>query len=236
MVLIKRADRLEQHTTSPGRCVALPTPLWKRAIDVTFAGLVLLMTSPVLVAVAAMTKLTMGGPVLFTQERGGHGGTVFRLMKFRSMLDLRDDDGHLLPDVDRTHWWGSFVRRSSLDELPSLFNVLKGEMSLVGPRPFLAVYLNRYTPEQARRHAVVPGITGLAQTKGRNVLSWDHKFQLDLDYVERRSFRLDMNVLYNTFMVVVSGDGADGVAHATEFLGSDRNVTDQATIETSPAA
>lgn len=204
----------------PGYCDALPTPWWKRTIDVAVAGTVLLVASPLLAAVAVITKLTMGGPVLFTQDRGGHGGTVFRLIKFRSMLDLRDVDGNLLPDAERTHWWGSTVRRFSLDELPSLFNVVRGEMSLVGPRPFLAAYLPRYTPAQARRHAVVPGITGLAQTRGRNILDWDDKFKLDLEYVSGRSFRLDVAILFETLRVVVSGHGADGVEHATEFLGS----------------
>ncbi|MEM9650546.1 MAG: sugar transferase [Actinomycetota bacterium] len=215
----------------PGYCVALPTPLWKRAIDVAFAGTALLFLSPVLLVVAVMTKVTMGGPVLFTQDRGGHGGTVFRLIKFRSMLDLRDEDGKLLPDAERTHWWGSIVRRLSLDELPSLLNVLRGEMSLVGPRPFLADYLPRYTPEQARRHAVVPGITGPAQTRGRNVLSWERKFQFDLEYVDHRSFRYDLSILWDTLRVVVSGDGADGVEHATEFLGTDETEGEQITLE-----
>ncbi|MEM7274423.1 MAG: sugar transferase [Actinomycetota bacterium] len=212
--------QIEEQRNEPGDYPVLPTPWWKRAMDLSFAVTALVLLAPVLGAVAVMTKLTMGGPVLFTQDRGGHGGSVFRLIKFRSMLDLRDVDGNLLPDADRTHWWGSLVRRFSLDELPSLFNVLRGDMSLVGPRPFLAVYLQRYSPEQARRHAVVPGITGLAQTRGRNVLDWDRKFELDLDYVDHRSFALDCRLLWETVRVVVSGDGADGVVHATEFLGS----------------
>ena len=212
----KFTDTIELH----GRREKRPTPWWKRTVDVAFAATALFFLWPVMAGVAVMTRLTMGGPVLFTQDRGGHGGTVFQLIKFRSMLDLRDANGNLLPDADRTHWWGSLVRRFSLDELPSLFNVLRGDMSLVGPRPFLAVYLERYTTVQARRHTVVPGITGLAQTQGRNVLGWDRKFELDLEYVDRQSFLLDCQILWETARVVVSGTGADGVVHATEFLGS----------------
>lgn len=202
-------------------CPAIPTPLWKRTIDIAVALPLLLLASPLMLIIAIGTKLTMGGPVLFRQARGGHGGSVFHLLKFRTMLDLTDEHGELLPDAQRRHPWGGFLRRFSLDELPSLVHVVLGQMSLVGPRPFLATYLDRYSEVQAQRHAVVPGITGLAQTRGRNFVQWDEKFEMDLGYVHNRSFALDLQIIVDTFKVVISGSGADGAVHATEFMGDE---------------
>ena len=160
--------------------------------------------------------------MLFRQTRPGLHGQPFEMVKFRTMTDARDADGHLLPDAERLTSFGRFLRGASLDELPELWNVLRGEMSLVGPRPLLMRYLGRYTPEQARRHAVRPGITGLAQVSGRNALSWDEKFALDLEYVDRVSFGLDVRILLRTLAKVVRREGISAGQHATmpEFMGN----------------
>lgn len=187
----------------------------KRVFDV----LVTLLTAPVwgaLLAVVALVKLIFDSPpVLFRQTRPGLNARPFQLLKFRTMNDSRDPDGDLLPDAERITGVGSFLRKSSLDELPELINVLKGEMSLVGPRPLLMEYLDRYTPEEMRRHDVPPGITGWAQVNGRNAIGWDEKFALDLWYVDNHSIGLDIKILAKTLGQVVSREGISAEGHAT---------------------
>lgn len=195
--------------------------MFKRALDLAIAVPALIVLSPLLLGIALAIRVRMGSPVLFRQERPGLGGRPFRMLKFRTMSDLRDPQGRLLDDAHRLTPLGRWLRRTSLDELPELINVLKGEMSLVGPRPLLMEYLPRYTPEQARRHVVKPGITGWAQINGRNALSWEEKFALDLWYVEHRNLWLDCVILVRTIAAVVSGRGISADGHATmpEFQG-----------------
>ena len=181
----------------------------KRLLDILVAGLALLVFSPLLLLVAVMVRVKLGSPVLFRQLRPGHHGAPFMMNKFRTMLNVVGPDGQLLPDADRLTRFGHFLRASSLDELPELWNVLKGDMSLVGPRPLLMQYLPLYSPRQARRHEVRPGITGWAQINGRNTLSWDEKFELDLWYVENRSLRLDLLILFKTILKVVKSENID---------------------------
>jgi len=194
----------------------------KRALDIGVALTSLILLSPVLALIAALIKLTSGGPVLIRQVRPGLGGWPYRLIKFRTMKDVRDSSGNLLPDEQRLTRLGCFLRRTSLDELPELINVLKGEMSLVGPRPLLTQYLDRYTPEQARRHEVKPGITGWAQISGRNALTWEEKFKLDVWYVDHRSLALDLKILLLTPFSALRGYGVSAEGHATmpEFMGT----------------
>lgn len=194
----------------------------KRYIDILGAGLGLVVLSPVLAVVAIMVRVQMGSPVIFSQKRPGINGNSFHLYKFRTMTNDRDDEGSLLPDEDRLTKLGIFLRSTSLDELPELFNVLKGDMSLVGPRPLLLQYLDRYTAEQARRHEVKPGITGWAQVNGRNAISWEEKFALDVWYVDNCSVWLDMKILFLTIWKVVKREGISSAGEATmpEFMGS----------------
>lgn len=195
----------------------------KRMLDL----LVIFMTSPlwlpVLLLVAITNWLVLGRPVLFCQQRPGLGGEPFTIYKFRTMTDERDDQGNLLPDADRLTAFGNFLRSTSLDELPELFNVLKGDMSLIGPRPLLMEYLPRYTTEQMRRHEVRPGITGWAQVNGRNALTWEEKFQMDVWYVEHCSFWLDLKILWLTFMVLMKREGITAQEHVTmpKFMGGE---------------
>jgi sugar transferase EpsL len=184
----------------------------KRAFDVIAASVLLALLSPVIALVALLVHARMGSPVLFRQRRPGRGGRPFVLLKFRTMIDQRDANGDLLPDQARLTALGRFLRRTSLDELPELVNVLKGDMSLVGPRPLLMEYLPRYTPEQMRRHEVRPGITGWAQVNGRNALTWDEKFALDVWYVDHHTLRLDMGILGRTIGEVLGGHGTDAPA------------------------
>ncbi len=216
------------HRDGQGNVVVpkLPTPAWKRIMDLVGAAGALIVFSPVFAVAAVLTRLTMGPGIFFTQKRGAHGGETFEIIKFRTMTNERDSNGTLLPDADRTHWWGDTMRRFSIDELPGLVNVLRGEMSLVGPRPFYAIYLDRYTPEHAQRHQVVPGITGLCQTQGRNSLSWDEKFELDLEYIRRRSLLLDLKILWDTVGAVFGGRGADGAKLTTVYAGKDGTQTE----------
>ncbi len=197
-------------------------PLSKRIFDLslTIPGLILI--SPLLAVVAILLRLFHGKPVLFSQVRPGYRGELFAVYKFRTMTDRRDDAGNLLPDEQRLTRLGRFLRGTSLDELPELFNVLRGEMSLVGPRPLLVQYLERYSPEQARRHDVLPGITGWAQINGRNVLSWEDKFRLDVWYVDHWSLWLDIKILALTFWKVIKREGISQPGHATaeEFMGN----------------
>lgn len=180
----------------------------KRVLDITASALGLLILSPVLLVTAFLVVAKLGMPVLFIQDRVGLGSRLFRLYKFRTMTDERDGDGHLLPDVQRLTRFGRFLRSTSLDELPELWNVLKGDMSLVGPRPLAVEYLGRYTDVQMRRHEVRPGITGLAQVTGRNDLSWDKRLELDIWYVDNRSLWLDLRILIQTVVKVLRREGA----------------------------
>ena len=193
-----------------------------RLFDVLAAAISLLVLSLPLLALACMIRRKLGSPVLFCQVRPGLQGKPFTMVKFRTMTDERGPDGALLPDAQRLTPFGRFLRVSSLDELPELWNVLKGEMSLVGPRPLLMEYLPLYTPEQARRHAVRPGITGWAQVNGRNAISWADKFALDVWYVENRSLWLDVQILWRTVRKVLVRDDISAAGDATmpKFTGS----------------
>lgn len=187
----------------------------KRAFDIVASALGLLLFSPALVAVAVLIRWKLGSPVLFRQIRPGLHARPFEMIKFRTMRDASGPDGEPLPDAERMTALGRALRATSLDELPELWNVLKGDMSLVGPRPLLMEYLPLYTPEQARRHEVRPGITGWAQVNGRNALSWEDKFSLDIWYVDHRSFWLDLRILLLTLQKVVIRHGISAAGEAT---------------------
>ena len=189
--------------------------LGKRVFDLTLTGLLLPVLLPLMAIVALLVRLKLGGPVLFAQARPGIHGKPFIMRKFRTMTDARDAAGKLLPDSERLTTFGAFLRSTSLDELPELFNVLKGEMSLVGPRPLLMEYLDRYTPEQARRHEVKPGITGWAQVNGRNAIDWEQKFVLDVWYVEHQSLGIDLKILFLTLLKVLQRQDISQNGHAT---------------------
>jgi lipopolysaccharide/colanic/teichoic acid biosynthesis glycosyltransferase len=193
----------------------------KRILDLTISGILLVPASLLLLLAAAITILRDGHPVAFPQERAGRFDRPFKLYKLRSMSNAVDAQGELLPDEDRLTRWGRFLRVSSIDELPQLWNVIRGDMSLVGPRPLPVRYLSRYSPEQRRRHLVRPGITGWAQVQGRNALTWDEKFALDLWYVDHRSMILDLKILCITAFKVIRRDGISQDGHATmpEFTG-----------------
>lgn len=187
----------------------------KRAFDVVAATAALVLLAPVLVSLTFMVRRRMGRPALFRQVRPGLHGRPFEMIKFRTMRDATGPDGQPLPDADRLTAFGRWLRATSLDELPELWNVLKGDMSLVGPRPLLMEYLSLYTPEQARRHEVRPGITGWAQVNGRNALSWDQKFALDVWYVDRHTLWLDVKIIVLTLRRIVQGDGISAPGSAT---------------------
>jgi sugar transferase EpsL len=194
----------------------------KRATDLLLASLAIVILSPLLLAVAVLVRALLGKPVLFRQSRPGLRGSLFACLKFRTMKDTRDLAGNLLPDADRLTRTGSFLRRTSLDELPELWNVLRGDMSLVGPRPLLPQYLPRFNAFQQQRHQVKPGITGWAQVNGRNALTWEQKFELDVWYVDHQSLALDLKILWLTLPIVLGHQGIEHGSHATmpEFLGS----------------
>ena len=194
----------------------------KRLLDVTVTLVALALLSPLMLVIAAAVLLTMGRPILFRQRRPGLGGRPFTILKFRTMLDPSDNGGRPTPDTKRLTRLGRFLRSTSLDELPELFNVLRGEMSLIGPRPLLMQYLGRYTPEQARRHEVRPGITGWAQVNGRNAISWEEKFRLDVWYVDHASLWLDVKILFRTVAMVLRREGVNAESGVTmrEFTGS----------------
>jgi len=196
----------------------------KRALDFVAALVAALLLSPVILVTGILVRGWLGSPVLFTQSRPGKDGVVFRIFKFRTMTDGRDAAGALLPDGDRLTKFGRFLRSSSLDELPGLLNVLRGEMSLVGPRPLLVQYLERYNPEQARRHEVRPGITGWAQVNGRNAISWEDKFERDFWYVDHVSVLLDFKILMMTVAKVFARKDISAAGEATmpEFGGRRR--------------
>lgn len=195
----------------------------KRFLDLLLSGLALLVLSPVLAFVWAAVRMSMGSPVLFRQERAGFKGGPFFVYKFRTMNGATGTSGQLLPDEERLTPLGLFLRKTSLDELPQFFNVLKGEMSLVGPRPLHMRYISRYSEEQKKRLLVRPGITGLAQINGRNAISWEARFALDVDYVNRASFGLDVAILFKTIFRVLRSEGIsqEGKVTMDEFVGSD---------------
>lgn len=200
-------------------------PIRKRVFDLLVAGILVIILSPLLLVTAIFVLIRHGRPVLFGQKRPGYKGSIFQIYKFRTMTNERKPDGNLLPDEARLTRLGRILRATSIDELPELFNVLRGEMSIVGPRPLLVQYLDRYTPEQARRHDALPGITGWAQVNGRNAIEWDEKFRLDVWYVDNWSFWLDIKILLLTFWKVIKREGISQPGHATaeEFMGSQKS-------------
>lgn len=181
----------------------------KRIFDLLVSSTAIVCLSPVFIILYALIRTKLGSPVLFTQVRPGRYGKLFSIIKFRTMLNTRDENGALLPDEDRMTGFGTWLRNSSLDELPELFNVLKGEMSIVGPRPLLIEYLPLYSKEQSRRHNVRPGITGWAQVNGRNAITWDKKFSLDTWYVDNHSLVLDLKIIFLTIKKVLDKSGID---------------------------
>jgi lipopolysaccharide/colanic/teichoic acid biosynthesis glycosyltransferase len=191
-----------------------PYDVVKRALDVVAAAIALVVLSPVILVTAVLVAVKLGRPVVFAQKRPGRDGRIFTLYKFRSMRSVDESRGWVT-DADRLTPFGVRLRSTSLDELPSLWNVLRGDMSVVGPRPLLVEYLERYTPEQARRHEVRPGITGLAQVTGRNAISWEDKFAQDVRYVDRRSVGLDLRIVLATIGSVVKREGISAEGHAT---------------------
>lgn len=198
----------------------------KRLFDIVASAVLLILLSPLLAALALLVRTKLGSPVLFRQTRPGRGGKPFKMLKFRTMTDARGPDGELLPDTDRLTTFGRFLRSSSLDELPELWNVLKGDMSLVGPRPLLMEYLPLYSPEQARRHMVRPGITGWAQINGRNAISWEQKFAHDVWYVDNNSIWLDLKIIVQTITKVMqqSGISAHGEVTMPRFTGTPKEL------------
>jgi sugar transferase EpsL len=198
----------------------------KRAVDILLAGIALILLMPFLFVIAVLIRMTMGKPILFVQERPGRHGRIFRIYKFRTMHDLVGPKGRPLPDEARISRIGRFLRTASLDELPELLNVLRGDMSLVGPRPLRVEYLELYTRQQARRHEVRPGITGWAQVNGRNAVSWEKRFEFDVWYVDHWTLGLDLRILGRTALKVLRGEGISAPDHATmpPFTGSRRVV------------
>lgn len=192
-----------------------PGTWWKRGVDLVLTVPAIVVLAPVYAAVALAVRVNLGRPVIFSQQRPGKNEIPFTLYKFRTMRDARDESGALLPDGRRLTRLGAFLRATSLDELPELVNVLRGEMSLVGPRPLLMEYLPLYSPEQRRRHDVRPGVTGLAQVNGRNALTWREKFALDVEYVDHVSFALDLRILMLTIVSVVRSEGISHQGHVT---------------------
>jgi lipopolysaccharide/colanic/teichoic acid biosynthesis glycosyltransferase len=198
-------------------------PLSKRLLDLSASALALLILSPILGLVALLVQVKLGTPILFRQQRPGYRGRPFHILKFRTMSDRRGPDGSLLPDAERLGRFGRFLRSTSLDELPELFNILRGEMSLVGPRPLLMEYLPLYSAEQARRHDMPPGLTGWAQVHGRNALSWPDKFRLDVWYVDHWNFWLDIRIIFMTLVKVFQREGIsqEGQVTMEKFRGGE---------------
>lgn len=197
--------------------------LFKRPLDFLISLIALLFLSPLLITISILVVTKLSRPVLFTQSRPGLHGQIFKMYKFRTMTDERDENGMLLPDKTRLTAFGNFLRSTSLDELPGLLNVLKGEMSLIGPRPLLAEYLPLYSKEQLKRHNVRPGLSGLAQINGRNLLTWEEKFELDIEYVENVTLFQDIKILVLTLKKVIIKEGISATDHVTmePFKGSD---------------
>lgn len=196
--------------------------VFKRFFDIVLSGLALIVLSPVLLIVAVLVRTKLGSPVIFCQERPGKGEKIFKMYKFRSMTDARDENGDLLPDEVRLTKFGKLLRSTSLDELPELWNIFKGDMSIVGPRPLLVKYLPLYNEEQRRRHDVRPGLTGLAQVNGRNAISWEARFALDVRYVSHITFLGDVKIIFATVGKVFKRDGihAENAATMEEFRGT----------------
>lgn len=194
----------------------------KRPLDCFLSAGALILLSPVLTVIALLVRTKLGSPVLFTQERPGRNEKIFKLYKFRTMTDQRDENGDLLPDDVRLTKFGKALRSTSLDELPELLNIIKGDMSVIGPRPLLVQYLERYNEHQARRHEVRPGLTGYAQAHGRNAMTWEDKFDYDVEYVDNISFKNDIQILIDTVKTVVKREGISSADSATmtEFMGS----------------
>lgn len=194
----------------------------KRCLDFLLSLCGIIVLSPVLLILAVLVRVKLGGPVLFRQERPGRNEKIFTLCKFRTMTDARDERGQLMPDSERLTQFGKFLRSTSLDELPELINILKGDMSLIGPRPLLVRYLPLYNETQKHRHDVRPGLTGLAQINGRNALTWEQKFKYDVEYVNNLSFALDMRIFFGTVRAVLKREGISSDTNATmeEFKGT----------------
>ena len=198
----------------------------KRVIDFALSLIALIVLSPILLVLVIVTAVAMKGNPFFTQLRPGKNEKIFKLIKFRTMTNEKDENGDLLPDDVRLNKFGKFLRSTSLDELPELINILKGDMSIVGPRPLLVKYLPRYNDEQRRRHTVRPGLTGNAQANGRNALSWEEKFKLDIEYVDNISFVFDVKIIFNTIKSVLKRDGISSETSVTmeEFMGNEATV------------
>ena len=196
----------------------------KRLFDIVLSGLALIVLSPLLIVVSILVKKKLGSPILFKQERPGKDEKIFKLYKFRTMTDERDENGELLSDEIRLTEFGQFLRSTSIDELPELINILKGDMSIVGPRPLLVRYLDRYNEEQHHRHDVRPGLTGYAQAHGRNAISWEDKFAMDVWYAKNISFKTDLQIILDTIKIVLKRDGISGENAATmqEFMGTNK--------------
>ena len=194
----------------------------KRALDMILSGIAIIILSPILLIVAVLVKTKLGSPVIFKQERPGLNEKIFKMYKFRSMTDAKDENGELLPDEERLTSFGKKLRSTSLDELPELFNIFKGDMSIVGPRPLMVSYLPLYNEFQKHRHDVRPGLTGLAQISVRNLLSWKERFEKDISYVENISFTLDMKIIFNTVKSVIKRDGISSNTSETmeDFMGN----------------
>jgi lipopolysaccharide/colanic/teichoic acid biosynthesis glycosyltransferase len=199
--------------------------LFKGLIDKIVSFFALVVLSPILLILSILIRVNLGSPIIFKQDRVGYQDNIFTMYKFRTMADLYDENGKLLSDEKRLTKLGKFLRSTSLDELPELWNILKGDMSLVGPRPLLVRYLERYSEFQRRRHEVYPGLTGLAQVNGRNLIGWDEKFELDVSYVDRVSLRLDLGILFKTVLKVVGKEGItpSNSGSMSEFMGNDEN-------------
>lgn len=197
----------------------------KRLLDIIISLCGIIILSPIYLILAILVRVKLGSPVLFKQERPGKDEKIFKLYKFRSMTDAKDENGNLLPDEDRLPSFGKKLRSSSLDELPELFNILKGDMSIIGPRPLLVRYLPRYNEFQKHRHDVRPGLTGLAQTHGRNAITWEKKFEYDVEYVNNLSFKLDLSIFFATVRAVLKREGINSETSATmeEFMGTSTN-------------
>ena len=196
---------------------------FKRFFDFILSLIALIVLSPVILIVAILVRIKLGSPIIFCQERPGKNEKIFKMYKFRSMTDERDAQGNLLPDEIRLTLFGKKLRSTSLDELPELFNILKGDMSIVGPRPLLVKYLPRYNKEQRHRHDVRPGLTGWAQVNGRNAISWEDKFKLDVEYTKKISFLMDLKIIFMTIKSVLNHEGISSDTSATmeEFLGNE---------------
>ncbi len=214
-------------------CLTKRSRLIKSVLDRVLAALLLLVLSPVILTVALSIYICMGRPVFYIQLRPGKNARIFTFYKFRTMTNEWDAKGNLLSDEKRLTVFGQFLRKTSLDEIPQLWNILKGDMSFVGPRPLLVRYLDRYTPEQARRHEVKPGITGLAQIKGRNAISWEEKFKLDVWYINNWNLWLDLKILFLTVIKVLQQKGInqEGYATAEEFQGQLNRIPNESTKE-----